>query len=354
MRGVMAEPVFFSPSRAFTAGEIASLTGTNLADSKLSAAEIRGVAPVQDGGEGMLVFVDGKRNSALLSGLRAAALICSAEVAKQVPAGIAVLIAGRPVYAFAAATRILYPSASRPTAITGETGISLAAHVSVDALVEPGAIVEAGAVVGPGAAIGAGTVIAPNAIVGPNCQIGRNCYVGPGANVLSALVGDRVVIHGGARIGQDGFGYVPGPNGPEKIPQLGRVIIQDNVEVGANTTIDRGAMSDTVIGEGTKIDNLVQIGHNVRTGRGCIVAGHCGLSGSVTLGDFVMLGGQVGVSDHVSIGTGAQLAASSGVMDNVPASAIWAGTPAVPIREFFRQIAGLRRMSKSKPRKGEQ
>jgi UDP-3-O-[3-hydroxymyristoyl] glucosamine N-acyltransferase len=171
--------------------------------------------------------------------------------------------------------------------------------------------------------------------------------------VLSALVGDRVIIHGGVRIGQDGFGYVPGPGGPEKIPQLGRVIIQDNVEIGANTTIDRGAMSDTVIGESTKIDNLVQIGHNVRIGRGCVIAGQCGIAGSVTLADFVMLGGRVGVSDHVTLGTGAQLAASSGVMDNVPAGGIWAGTPAVPIREFFRQIAGLRKMSKSRPRKSE-
>jgi UDP-3-O-[3-hydroxymyristoyl] glucosamine N-acyltransferase len=301
----------------------------------------------------MLVFVDGKRHAPLLRGLRAAALICGQDVAAQAPQGVAVLISGKPVYAFAAATRLLYPSAARPGAITGEKAVSPAAHVAAGALIEPGVVVEAGAVVGTGVQIGAGTVIAPNAVIGANCRIGRNCYVGPGANVLSALVGDRVVIHGGVRIGQDGFGYAPGPNGPEKIPQLGRVIIQDNVEIGANTTIDRGAMSDTVIGEGTKIDNLVQIAHNVRIGRGCIVAGQCGISGSVTLGDFVMLGGGVGVSDHVTLGAGAQLAASSGVMDNVPPGGIWAGTPAVPIREFFRQIAGLRRMSKSKPRKSE-
>jgi UDP-3-O-[3-hydroxymyristoyl] glucosamine N-acyltransferase len=350
----MAEPVFFAPSRAYTAGEIASLTGTKLADDKFSATEIHGVAPVQDGGDGMLVFVDGKRHSSLPRGLHAAALICNQEIAGQAPPGVAVLVSGKPVYTFAAATRVLYPTAARPGPITGEKGISLAAHVAPDALVEPGAIIEPGAVVGPGAEIGAGTVIAPNAVVGPNCRVGRNCYVGPGANVLAALIGDRVIIHGGVRIGQDGFGYVPGPTGPEKIPQLGRVIIQDNVEIGANTTIDRGAMSDTVIGEGTKIDNLVQVGHNVKIGRGCIVAALCGLAGSVTLGDFVMLGGRVGVSDHVTLGTGAQLAASSGVMDNVPAGGIWAGTPAVPIREFFRQIAGLRKLSNSRPRKGEQ
>ncbi|MGN6764693.1 MAG: UDP-3-O-(3-hydroxymyristoyl)glucosamine N-acyltransferase, partial [Rhizobiaceae bacterium] len=262
----MAEPVFFAPSRAYTAGEIASLTGTKLADDKFSNTEIRGVAPIQDGGEGMLVFIDGKRQGALPKGLRAAALICNQEIAGQAPSEMAVLISGRPLYAFAAATRVLYPFAARPGPITDETGISPTAHVAADARIEPGAIIEACAVVGTVAEIGAGTVIAPNAVVGPNCRIGRNGYLGPGASVFSALVGDRVFIHGGARIGQDGFGYVPGPSGPEKIPQLGRVIIQDNVEIGANTTVDRGAMSDTVIGESTKIDNLVQIAHNVKIG----------------------------------------------------------------------------------------
>jgi UDP-3-O-[3-hydroxymyristoyl] glucosamine N-acyltransferase len=208
-------------------------------------------------------------------------------------------------------------------------------------------------VVCAGAAIGTGTVIAPHTVIGPNCQIGRDCFIGPGASVLTALVGNRVIIHAGVRIGQDGFGYVGGKNGPEKMPQIGRVIIQDDAEIGANTTIDRGGMSDTVIGEGTKIDNLVQIAHNVRIGRGCIVAGQCGLSGSVTLGDFVMLGGSVGLADHVSVGAGARLAASSGVMDDVPEGGIWAGTPAMPIRDFFREVAAVRKLASLKPRKGD-
>ena len=146
--------------------------------------------------------------------------------------------------------------------------------------------------IGPLAAIGAGTIVAPNAVIGRFCQIGRDCYVGPGASIQYALIGNRVIIHAGAKIGQDGFGFVAGARGPERIPQIGRVVIQDDVEIGANTTIDRGAMADTIIGEGTKIDNLVQIAHNVRIGRGCIIAGHCGISGSVTMGDYVMLGGR--------------------------------------------------------------
>ncbi|MBL8584570.1 MAG: UDP-3-O-(3-hydroxymyristoyl)glucosamine N-acyltransferase, partial [Rhizobiaceae bacterium] len=202
--------------------------------------------------------------------------------------------------------------------------------------------------IGAGAAIGRGSVIAPNAVIGRNCQIGRDSYIGPNSTVMTALIGNGVLIHSGVSIGQDGFGYVGGPAGPEKIPQIGRVIIQDHVEIGANTTVDRGAMSDTVIGEGTKIDNLVQIAHNVRVGRGCIIAGHSGLSGSVTLGDFVMLGGRVGVSDHVAIGSRAQVAASAGIMNDVPDGERWAGSPAQPMRAFFREVSALRALVKPK------
>jgi len=231
-------------------------------------------------------------------------------------------------------------------ALTSETGVSRNAFVDDTALIEPGAIVEAGAIIGAGASIGAGTVIAPTAVIGRNCQIGRDGYVGPGASVQYALVGNRVVIHGGARIGQDGFGFAGGAKGPERMPQIGRVVIQDDVEIGSNTTVDRGAMTDTVIGEGTKIDNLVQIAHNVRIGRGCIIAGHCGLSGSVTLGDYVMLGGRVGIADHITVGDRVQVAASSGLMYDIPAGERWAGMPAQPMRDFFRELSAIRAFTK--------
>lgn len=349
----MAEPVFFVPSSTYTAGDLAALTGAKLVDSAHANIKILGIASAELGGEGMLVYIEGKRNEALIPTLKAAALLCSPNVAAKAPPELAVLASERPHYAFAAVARLLYPTAARPSPLTQEKGISSAAFVEDGAFIEEGAIVEAGAVVCAGAAVGRGSVIAPRAVVGPFCQIGRDCFVGPGTSIQAALVGNRVVFHAGVQIGQDGFGYVPGKNGPEKIPQIGRVIIQDDVEIGANTTIDRGGMTDTVIGEGTKIDNLVQIAHNVRIGRGCILAAHCGLSGSVTLGDFVMLGGRVGLADHIAVGSGARLAASSGVMDNVPAGEIWAGAPAIPMRDFFREVASVRRLAGLKSRKGE-
>jgi UDP-3-O-[3-hydroxymyristoyl] glucosamine N-acyltransferase len=191
-------------------------------------------------------------------------------------------------------------------------------------------------------------VIAAHAVIGPGVRIGRDCSIGPHASLLHALVGNGVIIHGGARIGQDGFGYAMGPKGHMKVPQTGRVIIQDKVEIGANSTIDRGASRDTVIGEGTKIDNLVQIAHNVVIGRHCVIVAQVGISGSTTLEDFVVLGGQVGVVGHLRIGAGSQIAGSSNIADDVPPGSRWGGTPAKPIRQWFREINTLAALAKKK------
>lgn len=338
----MADPVFFPPSRDLTVGDVAGLTSADLRDPELASRVIRRVASLSDAGPDCLVFLEGRRNGWHLEDLNAAAVLCTGEMMDRVPTHVARLVVEQPQRSFVKVSRLLFPAAGRPTSLTGETGISARAMVHPDAEIEAGAIIEAGAVIGPGAAVGAGTVVCANAVIGANCQIGRDGYVGPSSSLQVCLAGNRVLIHAGVRIGQDGFGYLPGAGGLEKIPQLGRVIIQDDVEIGANTTIDRGALSDTVIGEGTKIDNLVQIAHNVRVGRHCVIAGHCGISGSVTIGDGTMLGGGVGLADHVKIGAGVQIAASSGVMNDIPDGQKWGGTPAQPVKQLFREIAALR------------
>ncbi len=215
-----------------------------------------------------------------------------------------------------------------------------------EARLEVGVVVDPGAVIGPQAEIGSGTVIGANAVIGPGVRIGRDAAIGPGATIACALIGDRVIVHPGAHIGQDGYGFALGPRRHLKVPQIGRVIIQDDVEIGAGSTIDRGANRDTIIGEGTKIDNLVQVGHNVVIGRHCVIVSQVGISGSCVIDDFVALGGQVGLAGHLHIGAGAQIGAASGVMNDVPAGQRWFGVPAQPAREHFRDIANLRRLSR--------
>ncbi len=351
----MTAPRFFKAERSFSAREIADLTGSELSDPVGGEARVEGIAAAADGGPGILVFVDGKANRELLSGLSGGIVLTTAELSGLVPAGVTAIVSKHPQRAFATIGRLLFPESAKPGSVTGETGISPSAHIHPDSEIEAGAIVEAGAVIGRGVIIGSGTTIAPGAVIGRDCRIGRDGYVGPGASVQFAFIGNRVFIHAGARLGSDGFGYVSGARGLEKMPQIGRVIIQDDVEIGANATVDRGTLDDTVIGEGTKIDNLVQIAHNVRIGRNCILAGMCGISGSVTIGDGAMLGGGAGIADHVTIGAGAQIAAAAGVMRDVPPGERYAGAPAKPLREFFREVAALTNLAhQAKGRNGNE
>ncbi|HKP77594.1 MAG TPA: UDP-3-O-(3-hydroxymyristoyl)glucosamine N-acyltransferase, partial [Phenylobacterium sp.] len=217
--------------------------------------------------------------------------------------------------------------------------------LAAEAALEAGVVLGPGAVVGPAAQIGRGTRIGANTVIGPGVAIGRDCDIASNVTIGFALIGDRVKIMAGARIGEPGFGATAGPKGLIDIPQLGRVIIQDGVSIGANTAIDRGAFDDTVIGENTKIDNLVQIAHNVRVGRNCVMAAHTGISGSVTIGDGAQFGGRAGVADHVTIGAGARVGAAAGVMKDIPAGETWGGMPARPIRHWLKETAWLARMA---------
>jgi len=245
--------------------------------------------------------------------------------------------------------RILFPDSLRPSLVFAAAGVAPGAHVHPSARLESGVSLDPGVVVGPDAEIGTGTAVAANAVIGPGVRIGRNCSIGAQSSILHTLMGDRVIIHPGCRLGQDGFGYALGRHAHTKVPQIGRVIIQDDVEIGAGSAIDRGANRDTVIGEGTKIDNLVQIGHNVAIGRHCVLVAQVGISGSVTLEDFVVLGARVGVNNHVTIGEGAQIAATAIVSRNVPPGARYGGFPAKPVKLWMREVFLLERLAARQP-----
>src|SRR6202047_1892510 len=332
--------------RTLTIEEIAALTQAKPRAGDPLDRRISNIAPLDTAVAADISFLDKARFLDALAVTRAGACFISPPFEAKAPQGLAILVTPEPYRAFVAVTRALFPEALRPSSLFGVKGRSKDAHVHPTARLEANVTVDPLVVIGADAEIGAGTVIAAGAVIGPGVCIGRDCAIGAGATVQHSLIGDRVIIHPGARIGQDGFGYLPSPLGHQKIPQTRRVIIQDDVEIGANSTIDRGSSRDTVIGEGTKIDNLVQIAHNVSIGRHCLIAGQGGISGSARLGDFVMLGGKVGIADHVTIGAGASLGAQSGVMADVPAGARWIGSPAQPVREFMRGVAMVRRLAR--------
>jgi UDP-3-O-[3-hydroxymyristoyl] glucosamine N-acyltransferase len=347
-------PDFFAIDRELTIAEIVALTKAEPRGEMPLERRIRNVAPLDTARACDITFLDNAKYLDALMTTHAGVCLVAPRFEKHVPAGLAALISPQPYRAFVAVARALFPAALRPSSLFGVTGRAAGAHVHPTARVEAGVTIDPMAVVGSDAEIGGGTLIAAGAVIGPGVTIGRNCSIGAGASVLCALIGDRVIIHPGVRIGQDGFGYLPSPRGHQKIPQARRVIIQDDVEIGANSTIDRGSTRDTVIGEGTKIDNLVQIAHNVTIGRHCLIAGQAGISGSSQVGDFVMMGGQVGIADHVTVGAGAMLGAQSGYMNDVPAGTRWLGSPALPVRDFVRGTAALRRLARGGKSGGEE
>jgi UDP-3-O-[3-hydroxymyristoyl] glucosamine N-acyltransferase len=341
----MSDPEFFKAAKTLTVAEIAAMTGAQPAAGAPLDRAIANIAPLDAARPGDLAFFDNSKYIDDLAATRAGACLLAPRFAGKAPPGLAVLTVRDPYGAFVAVARALFPDSLRPSSVFGASGTA-GANVHPSARLEPGVVLDPGVVVGPGAEIGAGTIVAANAVIGPGVRIGRNCSIGAQCSIQHSLIGDRVIIHPGCRLGQDGFGYVMGRRGHAKVPQVGRVIVQDDVEIGANSTVDRGANRDTVIGEGTKIDNLVQVGHNVAIGRHCVLVAQVGLSGSVTLEDFVVLGGRVVVNNHVTIGEGAQIAGTAIVSRDVPPGVRYGGFPAKPVKLWMREVFLLERLAR--------
>jgi UDP-3-O-[3-hydroxymyristoyl] glucosamine N-acyltransferase len=332
----MADPRFYDNRGPFTLGDVCAQTGAVAENASDPAAGIADLATLEGAGRAQLTFCAGKAAVRALAQSQAQFCFVGADVApSDIPQGMVALRCGSAIHAFAAAARLFYP----------ENGL---AAWSQDLPIDPSARIGEGVRLGPGVAIGPGveigdrTRIGPGSVVARGTMIGRDCEIGSNVAISHSYIGDEVLVLPGAQIGQPGFGFASGAGGHIKIPQLGRVIVQDKVEIGANTTIDRGALGDTVIGEGTKIDNLVQIGHNTHTGRHCMIVAQVGISGSCELGDFVVLGGQAGVADHAHIGDGARIAARGGVAPgDLPGGQDYGGTPVRLMKDWRRELAAV-------------
>lgn len=337
-----ADSRFFTRSGPFDAQALADAAGATLVQPKNAGIvpQFSGIAPLQNAGPHDVSFLDNRRYAHLLEKTQAGLVIIAPAFADKVPAHSAALVSSAPYLAWSRVARLFHP---RDPATPG---IHPTAYVDDTAQVDPSCEIGPFVVVGPRAEIGPRCIIGSHAAIGQGVQLAADCRIGSHVTLSHAVIGERVIILPGARIGQDGFGFAVGPQGFETVPQLGRVVLEHDVEIGANTTIDRGSVTDTVIGAGSRLDNLVQIGHNAKLGRCCIVVSQAGISGSTVLEDFVTVAAQAGLIGHIRIGAKARIGAQCGVMSDVEGGADVIGSPAMPFREFFRNVAVLRKLAK--------
>ncbi len=336
----MPDNRFFVRRGPFTLQELADKTGCTLSSNDAGQVSVSDVSPLETAKPSDLSFLDNRKYRDAFKTTKAGACFATAEMAGHASSGTVVLITSNPYKAYARAAQMFYPDP------WPKSGISPKAFTGEGCVIQQESVIESGVVIGAGATIGRGCWIEANAVIGPGVVLGDHCRIGSNTTISHSLIGNNVRIYPGCHIGQDGFGFAIDPAGHVKVPQLGRVIIEDNVEIGAGTCIDRGSGPDTTIGAGVWIDNQVQIGHNVKIGRGCVIVAQCGISGSTVLEDYVVLAGQVGVAGHLRIGKGARIAAKSGIISDIPAGQEYMGYPAQPKKQYLQQIAWLKRLIK--------
>lgn len=339
----MADPAFFSKACPMSLGDIAALCGASVADPSHASLVVDDVASLDQAQTGHITFLDNVKYRESFTLSRAGACIVSPQMISGAPEGMALLLSDKPYKSYALVAQAFYPD-SIPDAHCHPS-----AHLGRGVEIGEGCVIEAGAILEDGVVLADRCWIGANAVIGKNVRLGMGCRVGSCASISHALIGDNVRIYPGVRIGQDGFGFAIDPAGYVKVPQLGRVIVGNGVEIGANTTIDRGAGPDTIIGDGTWIDNLVQIGHNVKIGRCCILVAQSGVAGSSVLEDYSVLAAQSGVAGHLRIGKGARIGAKAGVMRDVAPGEEHLGAPSMPSKEYMRQLVTLKRLAAHKP-----
>ena len=334
----MADPRFFSRSGPFKLKHLAEIAEAELAAGADPEMEVTDVGPLDTAGSSELSFLDNKKYLLALKDSKAGVCILSPRHAKAAPEGMALLVSDKPYRGYARIATKFYPEPVH------QAGIHESAVVDPQAKIGEGVAVGPYCVIDAGAEIGAGTRLGAQVHVGRNVRIGADCRISSQVTLAYCEIGERVTIHSGCRIGGRGFGFAMDAAGHEDVPQLGRVLIAEDCELGANVTVDRGAAPDTVIGPGCKIDNLVQIGHNVQMGRGCVIVSQAGVAGSTKLGNFVTLAAQAGVAGHLTLGDGSILAAKSGLMSDMAPGETFGGLPAMPLKHYFKLVAMWKRM----------
>lgn len=338
----MVDITFFKNNGPFTLGQIAEICEAELKDSEKSAVSIKDIATMSNAGEGEICFFYDKKAKARAAEIKLSACVTTAEMADLVPSGVAVLVSANPKLSFLKLNQRMYAEVQPKADISSSARIAPSAKIGQNTYIGENVVIEAEV------EIGENCIIEHNAVISRGCKIGNSCRIGAGAQIAYCHMGNECYIYSGARIGLDGFGFMVINGKHQRIPQIGRVIIGNDVEVGANSCIDRGALDDTVIGDGCRIDNLVQVAHNDKLGRGCVIVAQTGIAGSCTFGDYVVCGGQSGFADHLNVGSGAQVGAQSGLMRDVEPGSVVMGYPAVPIKEFMRQVATIQKLINKK------